>query len=70
MTSVQNSRLEWIDWMKTLGIYALVLGHFYSVGEKFVYVFHVLSFFVISVFCKKGKTTYCFGRSFGIIERF
>lgn len=63
MTSVQNSRIEWIDWMKTLGIYALVLGHFYSVGEKFVYVFHVPLFFVISGFlCKKENDSSLFWR--------
>ena len=40
-TIVRDNRLAWIDWMKALGIYLIVLGHFYSVGEKFIYVFHV-----------------------------
>lgn len=54
MTSEKHRRLEWIDWMKAIGIYLIVLGHFYSVGEKFVYVFHVPLFFVISGFlCKR-----------------
>lgn len=40
--------------MKALGIYLIVLGHFYSVGEKQIYIFHVPLFFVISGFlCKK-----------------
>ena len=34
------SRIVWIDWMKTIGIYLIVLGHFFSVGEKYVYVFN------------------------------
>ena len=54
-TSVQDKRLEWIDWMKALGIYLIVLGHFYSVGEKFIYVFHVPLFFVISGFLNKKE---------------
>lgn len=53
-TSVKVTRLEWIDWMKALGIYLVVLGHFYFVGDKFIYVFHVPLFFLISGFlCKK-----------------
>lgn len=52
--STPNKRLEWIDWMKALGIYLMVLGHFYSIGEKQIYVFHVPLFFVISgILCKK-----------------
>ena len=49
-----SKRLEWIDWMKALGIYLIVLGHFYSIGEKQIYIFHVPLFFVISgILCKK-----------------
>ena len=53
--SVRENRLEWIDWMKALGIYLIVLGHFYNVGEKFIYVFHVPLFFVISGFLNKKE---------------
>ena len=52
---VRENRLEWIDWMKALGIYLIVLGHFYSIGEKFIYVFHVPLFFVISGFLNKTE---------------
>ena len=52
---VRENRLEWIDWMKAIGIYLIVLGHFYSVGEKFIYVFHVPLFFVISGFLNKKE---------------
>lgn len=54
-TIVREKRLEWIDWMKALGIYLIVLGHFYSIGEKFIYVFHVPLFFVISGFLSKKE---------------
>lgn len=53
--SVRENRLEWIDWMKALGIYLIVLGHFYSIGEKFIYVFHVPLFFIISGFLNKKE---------------
>ena len=65
ITSVSSSskRLEWIDWMKALGIYLIVLGHFYSYGGKFVYVFHVPLFFLISGFlCKKESKRRAFWR--------
>ena len=52
---MRENRIEWIDWMKTFGIYLVVLGHFYSVGEKFIYVFHVPLFFVISGFLNKKE---------------
>lgn len=56
-------RLEWIDWMKALGIYLVVLGHFSSFGEKFIYVFHMPLFFLISGFlCKKESDSFQFWR--------
>ena len=55
-TRVLDNRLAWIDWMKAIGIYFIILGHFYSVGEKFIYVFHVPLFFVISGFLNKKET--------------
>lgn len=54
VTSVQENRLEWIDWMKATGIYLVVLGHFDSYGNDFIYAFHMPLFFLISGFlCKK-----------------
>jgi Fucose 4-O-acetylase and related acetyltransferases len=59
--SVSGRRLEWIDWMKVLGIYLIVLGHFHSIGERFIYVFHVPLFFVISgLLCKMEKDGHLF----------
>lgn len=56
-----SKRLEWIDWMKTIGIYLIVLGHFGSIGEKFLYSFHVPLFFIISgILCKKECDTHIF----------
>ena len=52
--TVRSKRLGWIDWMKTFGMYFIVLGHFFSFGDKYIYVFNVPLFFFISGFlCKK-----------------
>lgn len=51
-----SQRIGWIDWMKSIGIYFIVLGHFFSVGDKFIYVFNVPLFFVISGFLSKRET--------------
>lgn len=60
-TTTHGGRFDWIDWMKALGIYLVVLGHFNTVGNQFVYVFHVPLFFVISGFLCKRE---CDGRLF------
>ena len=52
---MQQKRLIWIDWMKAIGIYLIVLGHFFSVGEKYVYVFNGPLFFVLSGFLSKKE---------------
>lgn len=51
-----SCRIDWVDWMKAIGMYLIILGHFYSVGEKFIYVFHVPLFFVISGFLTKKES--------------
>lgn len=42
--------LPWIDWMKTIGIYLIVLGHFGADYSVYLYVFSVQLFFWISGF--------------------
>lgn len=56
MASVRSNRFDWVDWMKAVGIYLVVLGHFYSVGEKLIYVFHVPLFFLISGFLTRKES--------------
>lgn len=41
-------RFLWIDWMKTIGIYLIVVGHFFCAFTGIVYVFSVPLFFMIS----------------------
>jgi len=43
-------RYPWIDWMKTIGIYLIVFGHFFPVGYEYIYVFNVPLFFILSGF--------------------
>ena len=53
---MSSNRIEWVDWMKTIGIYFIVLGHFFSIGYKYIYVFNVPVFFFISGFLCKRET--------------
>lgn len=48
--SEQKSHMVWIDWMKVLGIYFIIVGHIFPVGKEFVYAFSVPLFFLISGF--------------------
>ncbi len=56
----ETKRLMWVDWMKAIGIYFIVAGHFFSVGDLYIYSFNVPVFFVVSGFLSKredsGKT--------------
>ena len=45
-----KNRIDWIDWMKAIGIYLIVLGHFFPVGYEYIYVFSVPLFFILSGF--------------------
>ena len=49
---IDNNRLTWIDWAKTLGIFFICIGHFLPSGNVlriFLYTFHVPLFFVVSI---------------------
>ena len=43
-----KQRVLWIDWIKIIGIYLIVLGHMSAPGNDFIYVFHVPLFFITS----------------------
>lgn len=56
-----QGRLVWIDWMKCIGMYLIVLGHFFPVGSRYIYVFNVPLFFLISGFlCKRERNYHLF----------
>lgn len=42
--------------MKVIGIYLIVAGHFFPVGNEYIYVFSVPLFFLVSVFLSKAKS--------------
>ncbi len=48
-------RLEWIDWMKFIGMYFIIAGHFFPVFDLYIYVFNVPLFFIISGFLSKKE---------------
>lgn len=53
-----SSRLNWLDWMKAIGIVLIAYGHFFSLYDRYVYVFSVPLFFVISGFLSRRETDY------------
>lgn len=52
MTAVENHsiRLPWLDWMKVIAMYFIIAGHCWVPGNKYIYVFSVPCFFIISGF--------------------
>ena len=60
-TKESSARLNWVDWMKAIGIGLIVYGHFFSLYDIYVYVFNVPLFFLISGFlCKKESANRIF----------
>ena len=60
-TKEYSARLNWLDWMKAIGIGLIVYGHFFSLYDIYVYVFNVPLFFIISGFlCKKESSDWIF----------
>ena len=58
-----QKRMPWVDYMKMTGMYFIVLGHFFSIGAAYVYVFNVPLFFIISGFlCKWEESHLLFWR--------
>lgn len=56
MTNISNSnRLLWLDWMKTLAMFFIIAGHCWAPGNKFIYVFSVPCFFILSGFLTKHE---------------
>lgn len=45
----------WIDWMKIIGLYFIILGHFFPPYSSYIYAFNVPLFFIISGFLTKKE---------------
>ena len=51
-----TTRYFWLDWMRAIGMVLIIYGHFFSIGEKYIYVFSVPLFFLISGFLSKTES--------------
>lgn len=52
----KTQRLLWVDWMKCLAIFLIIAGHCHVPGNKYIYVFSVPCFFIISGFLSKHES--------------
>lgn len=56
---MEKERFIWVDWVKSLGIYLVVLGH-YDLSNKdvtgYIFMFHMALFFFISGFLMSEST--------------
>lgn len=62
----QQKRKVWVDWMKALGMLAIIWGHCFPDGmTAFVYAFNVPVFFVISGYLTRPEPTFgqCFQKT-------
>lgn len=50
-----KKRINWIDWMKVIGIYLIILGHHSPRFSSVIYTFNVPLFFVISGFLSRKE---------------
>ena len=56
-----SNRIIWIDWMKVIGMYCIIAGHLFPPGYKYIYIFNVPLFFLISGYlCKQETSNYVF----------
>lgn len=55
MYNMNIKRMVWVDWMKVIGMYFIVVGHFFPAGYSLIYTFSVPLFFLISGFLFKNE---------------
>lgn len=55
--AVSSGRIVWVDAMKGVGMYFIVLGHMFPKGLEFIYAFSVPLFFLLSGFTTSRKQT-------------
>ena len=48
-------RIVFIDWMKVIGMYFIILGHLFPVHDEYIYAFNVPLFFIISGILSKKE---------------
>jgi fucose 4-O-acetylase-like acetyltransferase len=52
---MNRERIQWIDWMKVIGMYFIIAGHLFPKGYTYIYIFNVPIFFIISGFLYKHE---------------
>lgn len=55
---IMTGRIHWLDTMKVIGMYFIVVGHMFPDGYKSIYAFSVPLFFVVSGILSKIVTDY------------
>ena len=58
-SSLQESRIEWVDTAKLIGIYLVILGHLplkNIFATNFIFTFHMPLFFFLSGFVEKHRS--------------
>ena len=53
--NIKQQRIIWVDWMKVLGMYFIIAGHFFPTGYTYIYIFSVPLFFFLSGFLNKKE---------------
>ena len=54
---MNRERIQWIDWMKVIGMYFIIAGHLFPKGYTYIYIFNVPIFFIISGFLYKYENS-------------
>lgn len=57
ISNKDSCRIIWVDWMKVIGMYFIIAGHLFPPGHKYIYVFNVPLFFLISGYLCKRETS-------------
>ena len=59
MSTIQSTaalRMNWIDWLKSNGMFLIVFGHTFPPYNKYIYAFSVPLFFIMSGFLTKQES--------------
>ena len=58
MNQQTTTRLNFIDWMKVIGIYLIIAGHLSPPGNEYVYQFSVPLFFIVSGYMTRVESSH------------
>lgn len=52
---IRNGRYDWLDLMRVIGMYFIIVGHMFPIAATTIYAFSVPLFFVLSGFLSKQE---------------